>query len=103
MANVQKPQRFQLAANIRFQEAIAEAWLAANAQAFTEYGGRRIRFKHRWHSIYPEVELEADIADAYFDRGDDGDLYLMFEVSARDPRTWQDQSIILDRYQVEFI
>lgn len=104
MARVPNPRAFELAVNARIEEAIQELLERADDQAFGEYGGLLIQFKHRWHSIDPEPALiETAITNAYFDESDEGGRHLMFETVVRDPRTGRDTTITRGHHTVEFI
>ena len=105
MATAPNPHLYQTRANKMINTAIEELVGRASDEAFCDFGGRLIRFNHRWHSIDPEPSaIEARITNAYFDQGDEGgDWHLLFEVVARNPHNGGDATIILSPGQFEFI
>jgi hypothetical protein len=104
MENVPDPRQYQARSNKRISAAIDELVGRARDEAFGEYGGRLVRFDHRWHSIDPApVAVEARITNVYFDHGDEGgDWQLMFEVVVRNPRNGHDETIVLSPGQFDF-
>lgn len=104
MANVLNPRDFERAVNIRIQETLDELVERLGDEAFGEWGGRRVRFEFRWHTIDPIMTtIEAPITGVHLEKDGDGDYRLMFEVQAIDPRNGQKFTLTRSRSSIEFI
>lgn len=102
MAIVTDPIQYQSRANKQINAAIQEIIDRAEAEAWNEYGGRRVRFTYL--SYHNDVPVEGTITRVYFDQGDEGGpYYMLFEVVFQNPRNGQDTTITRGPGGFEFI